>query len=219
MKKISLILTIIMFFLGACSFKSEPNQWQYKSSSAFKAYTQNFLSNKDKLAYNDLHRSKEHAKMSADLETLARIYLGVCALNISVGIQDPCEEYKEISPFVQTQDLDAYYKFISSSLKQEEIDLLSQPYKTFALYISQNRFKEAKEELFNIQKTTSLLLGASLIKENLTKKEKEKVLDVASFHGYKKAVLYWLKELQNSTNDLNEKAYFKKKIDILQSEN
>ena len=91
------ILSHSLLLFSACSFKSPPNQWQFKSTAAFDSYTKNFLSSNDALAKNDLSRAIKHAKQSADLKMLARVYLGECALNISVGIDDNCKDYLNIS--------------------------------------------------------------------------------------------------------------------------
>ena len=118
MKKYSLILFIAVFF-GACSFKTPPNQWQHKSANAFNTYVKDFMHGEDSLAKSDLKRAIKHAKKSSDLTTLARVYLGKCALNISVGIDDKCEEYKNISHLVEDEELLNYYSVITkiSTLK------------------------------------------------------------------------------------------------------
>ncbi|MFT7005397.1 MAG: hypothetical protein ACJAWW_002772, partial [Sulfurimonas sp.] len=108
-----IILSCSLVFFSACSFKSPANQWQYQSSSAFDSYTKNFLSCNNSLAKNDLSRAIKHSKQSADLTMLCKIYLGKCALNISVGLNDSCKEYKNISELVNNKSLDAYYDFIT----------------------------------------------------------------------------------------------------------
>jgi hypothetical protein len=85
-----ILLFIFLLQFNGCSFKTPQNKWQFKSVNAFSAYTKNFLSAKDTLAKDDLKRAVNHAKQSANLSQLARIYLGECALNISVGLKDNC---------------------------------------------------------------------------------------------------------------------------------
>lgn len=213
------ILTISLILFSACSFKTPPNQWQYKSTSAFDSYTKNFLSANDALARNDLNRAKKHAKSSADLTMLSRIYLGKCALNISVGIEDECIEYKKIADVVNNKALDAYYNFITLNLDASKIEHLDASYKDFALYLAKKDFKNADAQISKISKPTSKLLSASLMKEQLSSKTIQEMIKISSFHGYKKSVLFWLNEAKVKTTDENERANLSKKISILKSKN
>ena len=66
-----------------------------------------------------------------------------------------------------------------------------------------------------MQIATSRLLAASLIKENITAHTRDEIIETASYYGYIKAVIFWLNEAKNATNDENEKKILSKKIDIL----
>jgi len=215
----ALLLTISLLLLSACSFKSPPNQWQYKSSAAFDSYTKNFLSSNDALAKNDLKRAVKHAKQSADLTMLSRIYLGECALNISVGIEDRCEDYKNIANIVNDKTLDAYYNLITLKLDKLKLLYLSTPYKDFALYLIKKDFAKAESEILKISKPTSKLLAASLMKDSISSYTREEMIKIASFHGYKKSVLFWLNEAKKSSTDENKRKNISKKISILESKN
>lgn len=118
---IKITLLLFSLLISGCSFKTPVNEWQYKSSSAFNMYTKDFLTGDETLAKNDLSRAIMHAKKSADLSQLARIYLGECALNISVGVQESCDKYRSISHLVNDDSLDAYYHLIQLSIKKEQI--------------------------------------------------------------------------------------------------
>jgi hypothetical protein len=214
-----ILLSISLLLMSACSFKSPPNQWQYKSTAAFDSYTKNFLSSNDALAKNDLSRAIQHAKHSADLTILSRIYLGKCALNISVGIKDSCEEYKNISDLVNDKTLDAYYNFITLNLDSSQLLSLNKPYKDFAMYSSTKEFSKADAQISRISKPTSKLLCASLMAENLSSKTRKEMIDLASFYGYKRSVLFWLKEAKKSSNNKNEQSNLSRKISILESKN
>lgn len=212
-----LLYSIVAIVFSACSFKTAPNEWQHKSVNAFNSYTKNFLSNNDSLAKNDLNRAISHAKSSSDLSPLARIYLGKCALNISVGIKDTCSEYNSISEFIKDDKLNAYYSFLTSTIAHEQIKSLPNSYQSFYLHVESSNFYEANNDILNIDKPTSKLLAASLIKNNINDKTIEKILKVASFYGYKKVVLFWLNEKISRTNNEEEKRRISKKIDILNS--
>lgn len=212
------LLFISLLLLSACSFKSPPNQWQYKSATAFDSYTTNFLSAHDTLAKNDLSRAIKHAKQSADLRMLARVYLGVCALNISVGIDDDCKDYLLISDLVHDKSLDAYYSFITLKPKYL-VENLSSQYRDFALAIRDKNFAIANSEILTINKATSKLLAAALIKDKLSEATRDEIINIASFYGYKKSILFWLNEAMVNTVDEDKRKNLSKKISILNSGN
>ncbi len=207
----------ILVLLSACSFKSKPDAWKYKSINAFSSYTNNFLSDRDALAKGDLKRAIHHAKQSANLNQLSRIYLGKCALNISVGIEDKCLEYQDIESLLEDKELDSYYKLISTSLKPQDIKTLDSTYKNFAQSVLASNYTQAKKELFDMDVITSKLLSASLIKERLNFAEVERLIDDASFYGYKKSVLFWLNVLQEKTTSEDKLREIDKKLRVLGS--
>ena len=203
--------------LSSCSLQTEPNQWQYKSVNAFDSYIKNFLQSNDTLAKSDLQRAVKHAKMSANLTSLSRIYLGQCALNISVGIKDKCDDYKNITELVNNHTLDAYYSFISLSIQNQQISLLPKKYQDFAFHLQSQDYSKANNDILQIKDATSQLLAASLIKENITIEVRQTMIDTASFHGYKKAVIFWLNEAKEATKNKSTKQILSKKIYILKS--
>lgn len=129
LKLLFILLVTIVF--SACSFKPPANQWEINSANAYNNYTKNFLMQNIELANSDLKSSIKYAKQSANFEQLARIYLGKCALNISVGINDKCEEYKEVKDLINSLELEVYYLMLQNSLKQSDIELLPKEYKEF----------------------------------------------------------------------------------------
>jgi len=211
------IISVMLIFVSGCSFKTPANEWQHKSATAFSSYSQNFLSANDTLAKNDLHRAVEHAKKSANLTQLAKIYLGECALNISAGVKDECSNYRDIADLVNAKELNAYYNFINLSFNASKIESLPSNYKNFATALLKKDFKTANSEIFKIERTSSYLLCAALIKDNLTTKSREKIIKKASFHGYKKVVLFWLVESKKYIKNQKELEKINKKISILTS--
>ncbi|OIP55074.1 MAG: hypothetical protein AUK54_04715 [Helicobacteraceae bacterium CG2_30_36_10] len=214
MKKIIICFSLSLLFIG-CSFKTPPNQWHYNSANAFEAYKKDFLSSNDSLAKNDYSRAVKHAKVSSDLRTLARIYLGECSLNISVGQEDECKKFKDIQDVVNDPFLNAYYSFITFQLKKEQIPLLPQVYQDFVWHVENLEYKEANEDILKMDEVTSQLLAASLLKENIHNELRDKMIELASFHGYKKAVIFWLGEVKNNTLDNKKREEISKKISIL----
>ena len=211
------IYAFMLLVFTACSFSNPPNQWQYKSTTSFDSYINNFLSSNDALAKHDLASSIKHAKKSADLTILSRIYLGECALNISIGIEDKCVDYKNMADVVNDKTLEAYYNFITLKLELLNLSYLSSQYKDFALLLSKKKFIEAEAKVLKILKPTSKLLAASLMRDKLSCEAREDMIKVASFYGYKKSVLFWLNEARKNTTDGKKRKLLLKKISILKS--
>lgn len=206
MKKIFLILTLLLLVNG-CSFKNPPNKWQYNSADSFESYKNNFYYGYDTLAQKDLNKAIEDAKKSADITTLARIYLGTCAVHISVGMDDNCSNYTEIAniqELAEEKSLDAYYSFITHSIQKQQIPLLPKRYQNFARLLNEGAIQEAIEDMHEMDSISSKLLSASLVKEKLSIKDIKKVINSASFYGYKKAGLYWLEILQKRLQNKNK---------------
>jgi len=211
------ILIILVFIFTGCSFKTPPNKAQFETTNAFASYTKNFLSDNDAIAKNDINRAISHAKKSANLDALARIYLGECALNISVDIQDSCKKYRDVKELVLDDSLQAYYSFITLQIKKAQIDKLPKMYRAFASHLYMKKFNKAYEEILKMDSEVSQLLSASLIKNQIDKNQIGKIIDIASFYGYKKSVLFWLSQLQNITKDKVSNKMILKKIKILKS--
>lgn len=210
-----LYLSVFVLIFSACSFKTPVNQWQYKSIAAFNSYTNNFLSDKDSLAKNDFNRAVAHSKVSANLNTLAKIYLGSCALNISVGEKENCQKYLELSSLVKNNSLDTYYNFVNSQIETKQIQNLPKNYQDFAQDLANKEFAKANEEILTMEKTTSKLLAATLLKGNIEDETISYIIELSSHHGYKKSVLYWLKREKERTLDLNKQEDIEQKISIL----
>ncbi len=207
----TVVILFFLIFLSGCSFKTPKNEWQYKSANAFNSYTKNFLSSNDMLARNDLSRAVKHAKKSANLTQLAKIYLGECALNIATGVENGCEKYANISNLLNNKELDSYYALMTDSIKKEQIIYLPKDYRKYALSIKKSDFKSANKNILAMKNQTSMMVSSALIKNKLSKKTRDEIIRIASFNGYKKVVLFWLQESLKSSND--EK--IEKKIDIL----
>ena len=214
---IKVILLFTLFFFTACSFSTPPNEWQYKTSNSFELYVKNFLSSKENVAEDDFNRAVKHAKHSSNLDILAKIYLGKCAINNSVGIEDKCMEYVEIESLVESKSLNSYYLFINKKLKKEDIKYLPSVYQDFAyMYLNKN-YKQAKQEMFSIEKISSKLIAANMLKKNLNTTDIEKLLEEVSFYGYKKSVIYWLEVLKTKTKETRKINKIDKRIKILKS--
>lgn len=212
MKKVIFSLLFVALFVG-CSTATPPNQWQYKSTTAFNSYQENFLKYNLIVAKADLQRSIKHAKMSADLTQLATIYLSKCALESAVSTQlVECREYEEIQPLIHDKLLESYYMF----LQKKEVDSSTLPseYKQLSQLFTSKSSAYSKT-LFSIKKPTSFFIGASLLQDSLSLEEIDRVIKKASLYGYKHLVLFWLKKALVKTNNLQKRENLRKKLEIL----
>jgi len=213
---ISVLLSIV-FFQG-CSLKSPENQWEYNSSNAFNSYKKSFLINEEELAKSDLQRAIKYAKQSADLRQLSRIYLGVCALNISVGEEQGCANYKKIEALINSLELRSYFLMLTNKItKEQENQLLYLPkqYQSFAKYRLLKKYDLAFESIKSMEQISSQFIAASLIKKELKKSDINYLIKTASFYGYKKLVLFWLDNLYKIEDNLEKKNLILRKINIL----
>ena len=216
MKKLLLYL-VVLFLFSACSFETPPNEWQFKSINAFDSYQKNFLSSNDALAKNDLYRAIKHAKSSDDLTTLARIYLGECALKISVGVDDKCKDYEKISSLIKDETLNSYFLFISKKSSDESLISLAKNYQSFSRYLKEQNYKKANEALRDAQEATSMFLCGAILGKHADAASVDKIIDAASLYGYKKVIIYWLGVKKDRTIDPSEKEKITQKISILGS--
>ena len=214
MKMTIIILFLFIFFKG-CSFKSAENQWEYNSSNSFSSYTKYFLIDEDELSRSDLDRAIKYAKQSADLEQLARVYLGACALNISVEQDNKCQNYIEIEELVSSKELKAYFSMLVKKEQKEQMSYLPKQYQLFAEYKSFKKYDLAFESIKSMEQATSQFIAASLIKKYISKSQVKFLINKASFHGYKKIVLFWLNHYYTLESNLKEKEKIAKKIKIL----
>lgn len=215
LKLLFILLVTIVF--SACSFKPPANQWEINSANAYNNYTKNFLMQNIELANSDLKSSIKYAKQSANFEQLARIYLGKCALNISVGINDKCEEYKEVKDLINSLELEVYYLMLQNSLKQSDIELLPKEYKEFFKNRFEKNYSLSFESIKKSDKLTSLFLASSLIKNELSKVQIEYLIEKASYYGYKNIILFWLNNLYLIEEKESKKALIKKRVELMSS--
>ncbi len=211
------IFSSILIFFAGCSFKTTPNQWKYDSVKAYKSYTKNFLINKQTLAKSDLEKAINYAKQSADLNQLAKIYLGKCALDISVGVNSTCEDYQDIRKLVDNKKLDIYFSMLQKKLKKEDLNFLPKQYEKFYQYYLDEKIVKSFDYMFNVENITSLFIVSSLHKDKLSKIQINKLIDKASFYGYKRVVLYWLNNLYEKEENKIKKDLILEKINILKS--
>jgi len=212
---IRLFFLVIVFFFNSCSLDVEKNEWQYKSARAFHSFVQEYLSYDEILAKSDKKMAEHYAKQSADLRTLARVYLGECAVYISVGTRVTCKRYEAIHEVVNDDELQAYFALLNQKLTLKTLHNLPKKYKYFATAYYNQKYKKAFDALEKCDDDVSKLLWSALIKKYLSQKQRIYMLHVASFNGYKRAVIFWLREIKQYEKSQKQRKIIDKKIAIL----
>lgn len=190
----------ISLLASGCGTKKPDNEWLYKSSDAFNAYTRTFLRGNDALAKNYLSQSIKYAKEGSSINTIAKIYISSCALNIASGIDDKCLAYEEIAPLATDKTLPPYFELITKKKFSKDLPT------------------KYSQELFSIKEKTTLYLMASINKSDLSKEDMIRLVDISSYNGDKRISLFWLNELAKQTTDQNEKLRLQKTINIIKGE-
>ena len=212
----SYILIIFLLIFTGCSFKSaQQDMWRKDAATSFDTYSNYYLKGETTLASVALKSAISSAKSSADLTPLSKIYLGTCALHIAVLIDDSCLEYKAIKDMLKEENNSwDYYHMLQKNFDKITIKNLPPQYADFVTAMQKKDFKSAFYSIKKMSQTSSKLIAASLMREHLNEKEIQNIIDVASFHGYKKAVIRWLEFLKEKSSDV-KKQKIQKMLDIL----
>ncbi len=215
MKK-SIWLTIFLLFLAGCANTTPPNQWQYDSSSSFEEFESSYLKGDFELARDFLQKAIKSAKSSSNLETLASIELSRCALRVGLFKPIKCRKYRELEPLIESKSLKSYAKLLKKSLQQEDVKYLPKQYRDFGKALLEEDYPRANSIVARIKSPTSQMVAGALIKDNLSYKNIEKIVNKLSFYGYRVAVLRWLKFQISKTTEKEKRAILKKKLKILE---
>ncbi len=212
----TLILTfLLLIMISGCSTKRPDDAWRYNTATAYKYAEQYFLEGKNALAQSEYRRSESYAKQSADLTPLARLYLSKCALNRSVLLEDACDEYRSISEHSDDPSLPGYFALLSQDFRQKDISSFPPQYQPFAkAYLSKERHAIQKS-IANIELLTSQMIAAAIAREYLDDATMETIIERASYFGYKRAVIAWMQQLIDTTDDAEKAARLKQKLSIL----
>ncbi len=195
------ILLIFLFVFAGCSFKgAQKDMWIKDASNSFESYSNYYLQGDTRLASVSLKRAEQSAKSSVNLTPLSKIYLGVCALHVAVFIDDKCTQYISIRDIVKNKNnSESYFNMLQKNFGVLKTEYLPEQYVDFANAMKKEDFLSAFKSIKIMPKTSSKLISASLMKEHLSAKDIEYIIDEASFSGYKKAVVRWLKFLEEKS--------------------
>lgn len=214
MKTFILSLLTLMTFLG-CSTTQPKNRWQYQATSSLNAYTQHYLEGNELRAKTDLARARHEASKSARLHTLIDIELSACAMHISVLEADSCEKASELLALEPEPSQLAYLNLLNKKLSPVQIQDLPQQYRDFASALLNKDTLAFNNDVKNMQPLSSRLLASALIKEHLSEENLRGLIEELSYHGYKRALLAWLKLQIEKEDDPKRKENLMSKLKVL----
>lgn len=219
-KRMSIVLGGMLLLLSGCSiqFTQPQNAWQVKAVSAFQNYQKYYLEGRIILAESERRKAISQAKQSANLETLARVYIADCAIQAAVLNASDCALYLQVKPLVKAADLAAYYHMLSGELTLSEVEKLPPQYQSFAKIWLSGTTSKLNESVLAISSLESQLVAASIAKERLTLKTLRAIIQKTADYGYKLASIRWMTYLAGRTPDRAESAQLLKKIEILTKE-
>lgn len=199
------ITACCLISLSGCAGAPPKNVWQQQAISAFNGYKTYYLEGKTALAQHDLHYARALAKQGTDLETLARLELAHCAVQISVLESTPCEGYHTLTTLYQHAELNAYFRFLQQKTQRLDISLLPSQYRPFATQQLDGMTSDKLEQTISkINSLESRLIAAALMRDQLSADFVRKLIKQTSFHGYKRASLQWMQHLSNITPSTDE---------------
>jgi len=210
MKNLIFSIIFIILFVG-CSFKiNEKYKYRVNASNSFESYKRYYLKGETRLASIALKRALQSAKSGTDVNAIARIYLGECALHNALLIEDRCKQYNSIKQLIPNNKLDDYYNLLQNNIGHINIKYLPSQYKNFIKNLKNKNYKNAFKSIQNMQTVTSKLIAASIIKNELTKKEIKYIIKISSSIGYKHATLRWYELLKEKSTPKERKTINKK---------
>lgn len=208
------LFVIVLIFLG-CSIKTPPNQWQFQSSNAYKNFESYYLEYKLELAAVELDRARSHAKQSADLTTLARIELASCALHVALLEPFTCKNYEALKPLISSDELESYAHFLVGDYTTDEVKKLPKQYQDFAYAKLSGDTESINKAVLSIKPFTSEMIAGSLSQDLLSHESIAKIVDKASYHGYRYAVIVWLRLQIEKSSDPEQQSYLRQKLKVL----
>ena len=210
------VISLLFFaLLSACSFQQPQNAWQYKAVTAFEKYQDYYLENRAILADSERKKAINFAKQSAHLNTLARVYLGDCAIQFAALNKSDCSAYQKVAPLIDDPELSAYFHLLSGQLSQTDISQLPENYRGFARTLLQKSTARLQDEILLIPELTSRLIAASIAKPSLNLNIIRTLIDQTALRGYQLASIRWMTYLAEITPDPHESQQLKDKIALM----
>ena len=209
------ITLLLLLFISGCSLKTTDRyKYRVNASNSFESYQRYYLQGKTTLASVSLKRAINSAKLGSDIDSLATIYLGECAITNALFINDNCKEYKKVSAIIKNSKLENFYRLLRGKVETVDTKKLPKSYISFADFLKKGKYKKAFNAIKDMPSPISKLIAASIIKENLSTEEIKYIIKVSSSMGYRNATIKWYKFLLSKSSP-KEKVRILKKIRLL----
>lgn len=213
-----LTLLALFIFISGCSPTPVPkNKWQYDAVSSLNKFQMHFLQNQRDRAKADLSHARDFASQSAHLQTRINIELTACAMQLSVLQSSQCEGASLLLALEPSPSQLAYLHLLTSTLSEDEIDLLPNKYQDFAESLLSKDTDDINSALENIKPVSSRLIASALSIDIINDENIHSLINELSYHGYKNPLVVWLSVQMQKESDPKEKAKLKAKIAVLTS--
>ncbi len=178
-------------WLGGCGGKTT-HAWKGQTQSYFERYQKMMLKGESLQAEYYLKDSLKEAKNSPDITTLAKIYLGACAMEKAMMRQSGCASFLSVEALIADPKLSAYKKMLLGETVGQST-LLG---KYEALYEVRSDKEAALGELKSLDTIYAKAVGAAVIKDAGAVSEAlcRYMVDEASSQSMKGLMLLWKKE-------------------------
>lgn len=196
-----LLLILPLLLMLGCTAKRPDDAWRYNTATAYKYAEQYFLEGKDSLAVSEFREAEKHAKQSADVIPLARLYLSICALNKAVLLDNGCASYLEVAPYADEPELYSYHALLTGTLENDQLRYLPERYRAFAGALLKQESASIRRLIGQMQPLSSKMIAASLAREHIDDAIMESIIQEASHFGYKRALIAWMTLLASTTAD------------------
>jgi hypothetical protein len=215
MKPLLLFITALLLTFTGCTTPQHEDSWRYDAAAATAAYGEGFLKEDWVMAQSEAIDAKRSARQSGDLLPLARFHLSQCALHHAIMADADCTEYLEIAAVEPSAEHDAYYAMLTKSLKKSQVSDLPYRYREFArAWLAQDQ-RWIRSAITALEPLQSKMVAASIALDYLDEPLIQSIIDGASHLGYRRAVIAWMRYLQEVTTDTSRKEHLQKKLDLL----
>jgi hypothetical protein len=216
MKTLLLLIPALLLTFTGCTTPQHEDSWRYDAAAATAAYGEGFLKGDWVMVESEAIDAKRSATQSGDLIPLARFHLSRCALHHAILTDANCTDYLEIAAVEPTDEHDAYYAMLNNSLKKSQVSDLPYRYREFGrAWLAQDP-QWIRSAIAALEPLRSKMVAASVALEYLDAPLIRSIIDGASHLGYRRAVIAWMRYLQEVTADASEKEQLQKKLELLE---
>ena len=182
-----------LLLIVGCS--GEPKYiWKAYAGEYFLQYQNMMLANDQEQAVYYFKQAVQEAKKATDLQPLAQLYLGACAMDKALFVDTNCTGYQTLKPLVDTKKLDAYDAFIQA--ESFYADENNARYEDVINAINKNSALEALESVENLESVASQAIAASVMWRNGIKTIDlaNFMIDRASYHNLVGLLTVWMEK-------------------------